>query len=244
MGSVPPREPHRPRTPIYKEAPRLARLLAGVILLLAVTAAWAADQVIVEDWTKHPLGAKGIPAEWKGQSWGHPDYDFSVSQNDGHPVLHLRSRGDGSTIGRDVKGRIDLRQTPVLEWRWKVVTLPRNGNACAKATDDEAAQVYVAWPRFPEAVRTRSLGYVWDTTAPVGTVCRSEKTHTVTYIVVRSGAADLGKWITESRNVREDYRRVYGEEPDSPGVVLVGIDSNDTQSSAESFIGSILFRKP
>jgi len=241
MEPVIPREPYR-RRPIYKEASR--RLLAALGLLLAAGAAGAAEQVVVEDWTRLHVGAKGIPAEWKGQSWGKPDYDFEVIENDGHRVLHLRSRGDGSTVGRELKGRVDLRRTPVLEWRWRVVTLPKNGNACVKATDDEAAQVYVAWPRFPEAVRTRSLGYVWDTTAPVGTICRSEKTGTVTYIVVRSGTAELGKWLTESRNVRDDYRRVYGEEPDDPGVLLVGIDSNDTQSSAESFIGPILFRSP
>jgi hypothetical protein len=85
---------------------------------------------------------------------------------------------------------------------------------------------------------------VWDSTAPVGTICKSEKTGTVTYIVLRSGTADLNKWVTERRNVRDDFKKIYGDDPDSPSAVSIAIDSNDTQSTAESFVGAITFRKP
>jgi Protein of unknown function (DUF3047) len=93
-------------------------------------------------------------------------------------------------------------------------------------------------------VRSQIIGYIWDTTAPVGTIVKSEKTGTVTYVVVRSGPADLGKWLTERRNVAEDYRKIYGAAPDNPGVISLAIDSDDTSSSAESFFGAILFKKP
>jgi Protein of unknown function (DUF3047) len=219
-------------------------LAVVVVLLCAITTAWAAGEVIVEDWSRQAVGAKGVPAEWKGQNWGSPKYDMTVVNDDGRKALHLRSDNEGSTISKEIKGKVNLKETPVLEWSWKVVTLPRGGDARKKATDDEAAQVYVAWPRFPEAVRSRIIGYVWDTTAPVGTVVQSEKTGTVTYVVVRSGAADLGKWVTEHRNVAEDYRKIYGEAPDNPGAVSVSIDSNDTSSTAESFVGPIVFKKP
>lgn len=220
----------------------ILRLLALALLALAATA-WAAE-VVIEDWTRYPVGTRGIPPDWKGQTWGSPAYDFTVVDNDGHRVLRLASRNEGSTISRDIKGRVNLKETPILEWSWKVVTLPRGGNSCAKATDDQAAQIYVVWPRFPESVRSRIIGYVWDSTAPAGTTCRSEKTGTVTYVVVRSGSADLGRWVTERRNVREDFRRIYGEEPDSPGAVSISIDSNDTGSAAESYLGRIVFRSP
>jgi hypothetical protein len=217
-------------------------IVAGLLAL--TTCAWAADQVIVEDWSGHAVGAKGIPAEWEGQNWGSPAYDFTVVESDGHRALHLTSKNEGSTVIKDIKGKVNLEETPVLEWQWKAVTLPTGGDSRRKATDDQAAQLYVAWPRFPKAVRSRIIGYIWDTTAPVGTIVKSKKTGTVTYIVVRSGATDLGKWLTERRNVYEDFKKVYGEAPESPGALSVGIDSNDTHSSAESFMGPIAFRKP
>jgi hypothetical protein len=219
------------------------RVLPLLLLVCAVTAAWAADEVVVEDWSKG-AGTKGIAPGWKGQNWGSPKYDFTVVQDDGRKALHMKSANDGSTISKEVKGTVDLKATPVLEWSWKAVVLPKGGDSRKKATDDQAAQIFVVWPRFPEAVRSRIIGYVWDTTAPVGTIVKSEKTGTVTYVVVRSGGAELGKWVTERRNVAEDFRKIYGEDPEPPGAVSISIDSNDTSSVAESFMGAIRFKKP
>jgi hypothetical protein len=220
-----------------------ALTLVVTALLLAVTAL-GAERVIVEDWSRYRPGTRGIPPDWKGQNWGSPVYDFAVVENDGQTALHMRSENDSSTISRDIRGKVNLEATPLLEWRWKVTTLPKAGNSCRKATDDQAAQVFLVWPRFPEAVRSRIIGYVWDTTAKAGTICPSEKTRTVTYIVIRSGEADLGKWLTEQRNVREDFKKIYGEEPESPAAIALAIDSNDTKSTAESYIGSLVFRGP
>jgi hypothetical protein len=217
-------------------------LVIAALLLAAVAA--AADRVVIEDWSRNRVGTRGIPIDWKGQNWGSPVYDFAVVENDGHNVLHMRSNNDSSTITRDIRSKVDLAAAPLLEWRWKAVTLPKGGNSCQKVADDQAAQIFLVWPRFPEAVRSRIIGYVWDTTAKVGTICPSEKTRTVTYVIVRSGEADLGKWLTEQRNVREDFKKIYGEEPESPAAIALAIDSNDTKSTAESFIGPILFRAP
>lgn len=217
-------------------------LVAAALLLAA--AAVAADRVVIEDWALARVGARGIPPGWKGQNWGSPAYDLAVVANEGHNILHLRSRDDGSTITKDIRGKVRLAETPVLEWRWKAVVLPKGGNSCRKATDDQAIQVYVVWPRFPEAVRSRIIGYVWDTTVKVGTICPSEKTRTVNYVVVRSGDADLGTWVTEQRNVREDFKQIYGEEPEDPAGLALTTDSNDTKSVSEAYIGPILFRAP
>ena len=119
--------------------------------------------------------------------------------------------------------------------------LPKGANSCKKALDDQAGQIFVVWPRFPEQVRSRIIGYVWDTTQPIGTVCRSEKTGMVTYVVVRSGPAELNKWLTEKRNVVEDFKQIYGEAPDDPAALSLSIDSNDTGTTSEAMIGVIRF---
>jgi hypothetical protein len=215
--------------------------LASVLVAIG---AWAADTVVVADWSKYPLGTKGIPEGWKGGDWGSPKYDFEIVEVDGERALHLKSAGDSSTIARDIKGMVAVKQTPILEWRWKITKLPRGADARKSATDDEACQIYVAWPRWPEALRSRMIGYIWDTTAPVGSIFKSQKTGTVHYVVVQSGPSKLGQWITERRNVVEDFKKIYGEEPDNPGAISVSIDSDDTKSNAGAFAGTILFRKP
>jgi hypothetical protein len=198
--------------------------------------------IVVEDWSKPSNSGTGIPEGWSGRRWGNAKYDFALIADGPDRVLRLRSRGDNSTISKAVA--VDVKKHPLLTWRWKVVTLPAGGDCRRKAADDEAAQIYVAFPRSPTALRSRIIGYVWDTTAPADTIVKSESSSLVTYVVVRSGATELGRWLTETRNVRDDYLRIYGEAPaEDVGAVSVAIDSNDTRSSAESYVGAIVFRK-
>jgi hypothetical protein len=222
----------------------MTRFVVMAVLLVFAVAAWASD-VVIDDWKTQKLGAKGIPEGWLGgQTWGLPQHDITIEENEGHRVLHLKSKIESSAVRKDLRGKIDLKETPVLEWTWKAVVLPKNGDCRKKTADDQAAQLYVVWPRFPEAVRSHIIGYIWDTTTPTGSIVKSEKTSTVTYVVMRSGTADLGKWITERRNLVEDYKKIYGGQPDAPGYISIAIDSDDTVSSAESFFGKILLRKP
>jgi hypothetical protein len=224
----------------------MRRLLISLVLALHASAAAVPAElptIVVEDWSRQPQGRTGIPEGWQGHSWGSPKYDFMIAAEGSDRVLRLRSRGDNSTISKET--RIDVTKSPLMVWRWKVVTLPAGADCRRKATDDEAAQVYVTFPRSPTAFRSRIIGYVWDTTAPAGTIVKSESSGLVTYVVLRSGPAELGRWLTETRNVYDDYKHIYGEAPgEELGAVSVAIDSNDTRSSAESYIGAIVFRKP
>ncbi len=222
---------------------RLRHGLALAILAAASAAGAETSTILVEDWSRQPQERGGIPQGWSGHGWGSPKYDFTAVADGAERVLRLRSRGDNSTISKEI--RVDVKEFPLFVWRWKVVTLPAGGDCRRRATDDEAAQVYVSFPRFPKEMRSRIIGYVWDTQAPAGTVVRSESSELVTYVVVRSGAAEAGRWLSETRNVYDDYKLIYGEAPtETAGAVSVAIDSNDTRTSAESYIGAILFRKP
>ena len=147
--------------------------LVGFVLLVGAALAAFAEpaRVVVEDWARHPEGHAGIPGGWQRQSWGSPRYDFAIVVDGAGKVLRLRSGGDNSTISKEI--RVDVRRFPLLTWRWKVTILPAGGDARRKESDDQAAQVYVAFPRFPTALRSRIIGYVWDTQAPVGTVVKS-----------------------------------------------------------------------
>ena len=220
-------------------------VIAALVVLALAGISTAADEVLIEDWKAYKVGTTGLPDGWKPQTWGTPNYEnLQIVDDGGRRALHMKSVNDSTTINKDIKGKVHLKDTPVLEWEWKSIVLPKGGNSCKKATDDQAGQVFIMWPRFPEQVRSRIIGYVWDTTQPAGTICKSEKTGTVTYVVVRSGPADLNTWITEKRNVVDDFKKIYGEAPDDPAVFSLSIDSNDTNTMAEAMIGAIRFRRP
>jgi len=210
-------------------------------VLLAAALAAGAGRTVVEDWTGSVPGARGIPPGWRAYATpgGRPTYDFVVVDDGGHRALLVRGRDEHSTIAREV--HVDLAATPLLEWRWKIVELPAGADVRARATSDLTAHLMVVWPRVPEMLRSRILAYAWGTSEPVGAVERSRKTRTVTFFILRSGAELLGQWLTERRDVVEDYRRVYGEAPDNPRAIAVSIDTNDTHAAAAGLIGSIAF---
>lgn len=222
----------------------IVRALLGVlgVCLLVSSAARAVDGVsLVEDWTQQVIGAGGVPAGWKRYETpgGRPRYDFTVVGEDGVRGLRVRSRDEHSTIAKEV--HVDLRATPILEWSWKVVKLPEGGDVRKKETSDLTGHLLLGWPRAPALLRTRLIGYAWEATAPAPTMERSRKSSLVTFFVLRSGPAEVGRWIVERRNIRDDYARAFGEEPPSPGVVAISIDTNDTHSTAEAVIGRIAF---
>lgn len=216
-------------------------LLSASILALSAAPALAAKASLVEDWAQQVVGATGIPSGWTRYETlgGRPAYDFAVVEEVGRRALRLKSRNDHSTIAKEV--RINLRATPVLEWTWKAVKLPEGADIRRKETSDLTGHVFVIWPRFPAALRSRLIGYVWDTTAPARTMERSRKTGAVTFFILRSGTGDLGQWLTERRNVLEDYRQAFGEDPEDPRAIALSIDTNDTHSTAELMIGRIMF---
>ena len=94
---------------------------AAVLLLSLVAVSSAAAQVVVEDWTKIPAGTKGVPPGWKTQSWGSPKYDWVIVNDENRPALHMKSANEGSLASSEVKGKVNIKDTPIIEWSWKAV---------------------------------------------------------------------------------------------------------------------------
>ena len=64
-----------------------ARRAVLAVACAVVATAWAADRVVVEDWRSYPQGTRGIPRDWKEQTWGKPAYDLEIVSDNGRPDL-------------------------------------------------------------------------------------------------------------------------------------------------------------
>jgi hypothetical protein len=224
---------------------RRALLLGGAAALAALgrPTRSAAQDVVVEDWRALPVGQAGVPAGWRKYETprGNPAYDFHVVEAQGRKALTLKSAGDHSTIAKEVT--VDLRATPKLTWSWRVTTLPRGADLRQRSTSDATGHIFVVWPRFPEMLRSRLIGYVWDPALEPGAIVKSRKTGTVSFVVVRSGERGLGEWVTDTRDVVADYHVIHGEAPENPRAIALSIDTNDTGARAEASFGPIAFTR-
>jgi len=168
-----------------------------------------------------------------------------VVAGEGDP-LYVRSTPGAEGIGWPLRGSVSLEKTPILEWSWRVLSFSKSvrpGAGAGASLEDRAILLeVVAWfgPTFMS--RAGAISYVWDSTAPPGTIVR--KRYGNVYLVVRSGSADLGQWVSERRNVSEDFEAFFGQRPHDPVSIWVGAGSTSTRSGAELFVGPIAFRAP
>lgn len=179
--------------------------------------------------------AGSVPAGWQIKTIrGRPE--ISACKDDEAACVHLKSVKSSLALERGVD--IDPAEMPYLTWRWKVSQLPAGGDFRRAATDDQAAQVLVAF------ADRRVLTYIWDTTAPKGTTANASSIPLlhVFAVVCQSGTAALNHWIAESRNVAADYKQAYGKPVPHVKGIRLQVNSQHTGSSAESYFGEVAFR--
>jgi outer membrane protein OmpA-like peptidoglycan-associated protein len=190
----------------------------------------------------------GAPAGWAVEKKiGVPS--LKMEKDGENYYLRLMSNGN-SSFGVRTSARVNVKEFPIISWRWKVNKMPIGGDVRKKTADDQALQVYVAFKEtgFPALLNTPVIGYIWDNEAPKGWSGRSTQVggDKMRYIVLRNKTDKTGQWYTERRNIYEDYKKLFGDINDGEplGVttgVQVHINTQRTKTSADSMIAEIYF---
>jgi len=197
-----------------------------------------------------PQMSKGAPSGWLlDRRKGTPF--VKLEKGSGIYCLHMLSNEE-SSFGVKKGIKVDVKEFPYLNWRWKAVQLPEGGDVRKTKTDDQAIQVYVAFTPtgFPAALNTPVMGYIWDNESPKGWTGRSMQIGggKLKYAVVRNNTDQLGQWYTEKRNIYEDYRKLFkdvkgGDPPTLTHGVQFHINSQNTASTAEGYICEVYFSR-
>jgi hypothetical protein len=209
--------------------------LAVSFLFLSSVAGAVDDRRVIADFSAS-VGEKGVPQGWKLEK-KYGKADFAVVRDGDLNAVRFRSSNTSFSLQKEVS--VDLKKFPLLTWKWKVTKLPVGGDFRRSKTDDQAAQLFLAFSK------TKAIVYIWDTTAPQGTMGNAAAPFfmSIKVVVVRSGAADTGKWLTEVRNVYDDYKKLFGDEPAEVAGVRLQINSQHTGTSAESYFADVVFMK-
>ncbi|MGQ9696053.1 MAG: DUF3047 domain-containing protein [Thermodesulfobacteriota bacterium] len=214
-------------------------LIIAITLLSFSQGFSAENEILLVDRFESGINEKGLPQGWSLEKEPGPKSKILIKKEKGVNFLHLFSVND--TFGLKKEISFDIRRYPYLSWRWRVTLLPKGGDIRKRETDDQAGQIYVIFPKFPAMINSRSVGYIWDTQAPVGFSGISTAYSKMRYIILQSGNSKLNQWLLETRNVYEDYKSVFQEEPPLVGAVLIYINSQHTESSAACDYSDIYF---
>jgi len=203
-------------------------------VVLAGTAGNAAGPLLIDDF------AKGISAGWEKKVFkGETAYRPVVEE--GRPAVKAESRAAASALINKVS--LDPKTYPRLSWSWKIVRTIGKGDERTKGGDDYAARVYVV---FPSVLfwRTRAVNYIWANRLSPGAFLPNAFTGNAVMVAVESGDGNAGRWIDEERDLVEDYRRAFGEDPPAIGAVAIMTDTDNTGGEADAWYGAIRFLPP
>jgi hypothetical protein len=211
----------------------LPSLLVAATLLLAGPAAAAPDQILIDDFEN------GLNPAWTTKVFKGETRYMVVAEGEGH-VLQADSRAAASGLVYDIK--FDPAEYPVLAWRWKIEKTIAQGDEHSKAGDDYAARVYVIFPHW-FFLKTRTLNYIWANHLPQDQVLPNAFTGNAMMIAAASGPAETGVWVEVRRNIVEDYRQAFGEDPPEAGAIAIMTDTDNTGESAIAWYDDILISR-
>lgn len=219
----------------------------------------AAPQLVVGDFSKASLSTV-LPEGWRQLTFRGQERTTRYRLVSVNGRVALKAESDRSASGLIRKIRIDLRQYPLLRWRWKVDGIIEAGDGYRKEGDDFAARIYLTFPYDPqksgfwEKMKYESarlfygeypprcaLCYVRGNHEPLGAVIPNPFSPQTVMIVVETGPFKAGRWVDITRNAYEDYRKVFGDGPPVASGVAVMTDSDNTGESATAYYGDIVF---
>jgi Protein of unknown function (DUF3047) len=240
---------------LYRSGPWLAAVW------LVCSSALAAESSPVLEVGRFAASHAGVPLAdgWKPLKFKKVPKDtvYELVEDAGTVVVRATSEASASGLIKEIK--IDPSAFPVVRWRWKIENLLKRSDVGRKSGDDYPARLYITFEYDPDKVGfakklkykagqvlfgdipIAALNYIWDTKAPIGTVVDNAFTDFAKMIVVESGPEKVGMWVEESRNIYEDYKTAFGEEPPKINGVAIMSDTDNTKERAIAYYGNIQF---
>ena len=170
-----------------------------------------------------------FPSGWVSRDQKNMTKVYSVQAKGKNKFLHADAHALSVQIGYEAKW--DIKDYPILRWRWRAVTFPTGSNEQIKSGADSVLGIYVMFSGLPFVT---AIKYIWSDTLSTSTAFDSPYSSGTKIIVIRSGRALAGTWVTEERNVLSDYEHFFGKREKHTVAQGISIltDSDNTNSRA------------
>lgn len=163
----------------------------------------------------------------------------------------LQAVSEESASGWVIAKRVDLLQTPMIHWRWKVDQALTRLDERSKQGDDYAARIYLVIEKGLMGLSSQALNYVWSSSQSEGTSWDNAYAgERVKMLAVKDNEAKLGLWHDEKRNVYQDFITYFGDKGSDIDnarayqyidVIAIMTDTDNSGEQAHAFYGEIRF---
>ena len=198
------------------------------------------------------------PAVWEHIPLSHARKvtEYSTVVDDGVVVLKAAARSSASMMG--IRTDFDPRAFPLLSWHWKVIQGIPGAETQNRAREDAPVRLMVSFSgdtrklgaldRAAAAVAESISGqplpyaelmYIWGGRVAVDSITTSSLTSRIRMLAVAADDQGIGRWQNYTRNLVEDYRRAFGEEPGRITAIQLLTDTDNTGGIAEALYGDV-----
>jgi hypothetical protein len=207
----------------------------ALFLTQMVMAGTSEEKLVIGDFSRNQLEG------WE-QKFAQGETSYHLEALGELTVLKANSKNSASGLFKEQ--RVDLEQTPYLNWSWRINNRLENLVEQTKAGDDYAARVYVVINGGVAFWDTKALNYVWSSSACIETIWPNAYSgNQLMMLAVRGPEAEPHAWLTEKRNVRADLKKLFGEDFRFIDAVAIMTDSDDSHSHVSAYYGDIWFSK-
>ena len=216
-------------------------------------------QIILGDFSQQ---AESLPKSWDSLTFGSIEEYTSYTLVDDQNIKVVKAESDESASGLTKKITFNPKEYPYLSWRWKVNKAIPGTDVTSKSGDDYAARIYVmfeydvkdlsedeqsnvSWYKFfnGELPPLATLNYIWANKMAIGNIVSSPYTDRVKMVILKNKDSALQEWHVEERNIYEDYKNAFGEEPKGVMSIAIMTDTDNTGAMAETYFGDIIASK-
>ena len=181
---------------------------------------------------------------------------YSYVRHEGRDAVHAQADATGSILRH--RHRIEPAELGRISFSWNVPPPGASANASLRDLDDVPVRVVLAFEgdrsRFSfknsmlselsllltgEELPFATLIYAWSRVNKPGDVVMHERTDRIRKLVVNSGDQGYNEWLNYERDIRADYRQVFGEEPGALLSFAVFTEGEKNEGQLQAFYGPL-----
>ena len=218
----------------------LLTLKIGFLFLCIIlfSAGWTAEKSTSREVVEVGRFSKMDLQQWDEKSFkGNTHYSLKYAQD--RYILQATANMSASALYKRIK--INLLETPFLNWSWSInSTLPAL-NEQSKSGDDYAARIYVVIKTGIAPWKIRALNYVWSSNTMPPDKWPNAFTNKAVMIPLRTSNDATGEWNVEKVNIRTDMQQYLGIDIKQIAGVAIMTDTDNSGNFVTANYGDIFF---
>ncbi len=206
--------------------------LACASLFYSLESFAESEKILIADFSHNNLDG------WENKSFSG-ETSYTLTEEEQNFYLQANSKQAASALYKKVK--ININETPYLNWSWRIDQALSEVDEKSKHGDDYAARIYVVFKTGFTPLSAKALNYVWSSSDEVNTHWHNPYTTKAIMIPLRCNLDENGIWRHEKANIRDDLLKHFKKVPKYIDGIAIMTDTDNSKKNAIASYGDIYF---